>query len=174
MAITDQDTWDDRATDDTEALAREISGRQAFECMLSASLRAAVVAAGLLVLGDGVAAVVAGSLGTRWITLAVGGVTAAFAVFLGGFAGTVVVMMPLFRALEQAKIRSPFPYAAAALALNAVTYCALTGGAPDFSTFDSILCVAPGGIAAFFFSRDMAVRWRREAPAAPTNVIRLH
>lgn len=98
----------------------------------------------------------------------------AFLFFLAGFAASAAVGIPLYRALERAKIRKMWPYALAAFALSFLILAAI-GLAPSFETPARALYLVPGVAAAFLFGRKMRPFWlaaeRAEAP--PPAVLKL-
>ncbi|MFZ5616740.1 MAG: hypothetical protein ACOZAA_05400 [Pseudomonadota bacterium] len=99
----------------------------------------------------------------------------AFLFFLAGFAASAAVGIPLYRALERAKIRKMWPYALAAFALSFLILAAI-GLAPSFETPARALYLVPGVAAAFLFGRKMRPFWlaaeRAETP--PPAVLKLH
>lgn len=99
----------------------------------------------------------------------------AFLFFLAGFAASAAVGIPLFRALEKARVRKTWPYALAAFALSFVILAAI-GFAPSFEAPARALYLLPGVAAAILFGRKMRPFWlaaERADEAAPV-VMRLH
>lgn len=91
----------------------------------------------------------------------------AFIFFLAGFAASLAIGIPLFRALEKAKIRKIWPYALAAFAVSLVI-AAAAGLAPSFEAPARALHLLPGIAAALLFGRKMRPFWiaadRADAP----------
>jgi hypothetical protein len=95
--------------------------------------------------------------------------------FLGGFAVSLAIGIPLFRALERAKCRAAWPYCLAALAASFVVLAA-SGLTPSVEAPARALFLLPGFGAALLFTRKMRPFWaaaaRADDPAPP--VIRLN
>lgn len=96
----------------------------------------------------------------------------AFMVFLAGFAAALAVGIPLFRALEKAKVRKTWPFALAAFAVS-LAILAAAGLAPSFEAPARALHLVPGVAAALLFGRRMRSLWvaaDRSDAAAPVIV----
>lgn len=98
-----------------------------------------------------------------------------FLFFLAGFAASLAIGIPLFRALEKAKIRLVMPYALAAFAVSFVILIA-AGSAPSFEAPARALYLVPGVAAAVLFGRKMRPFWiaADRADAAAPSVTRIH
>lgn len=99
----------------------------------------------------------------------------AFLFFLAGFTASAAAGIPLYRALEKAKIRKVWPYALAAFALGFLILAAI-GLAPSFEAPARALYLLPGVAAAILFGRKMRPFWlaaERADEAAPA-AFRLH
>lgn len=81
--------------------------------------------------------------------------------FLGGFASALAFGIPLFRALERAKIRKAWPFALAALAVGFVVLAAMDL-APTVEAPARALYLLPGLAAALLFARKMRAFWRAD------------
>ncbi len=138
-----------------------------------ASIRANVVFEKLIVsvlIVSGVAGLAHLLIGVVWrassLGLTIGGAGAALAAavgfafifFLAGFATSLAVGIPLFRALEKAKIRKIWPYALAAFAVGLIVLIA-AGAAPSFEAPARALYLVPGIAAAVLFGRKMRSFW---------------
>lgn len=91
--------------------------------------------------------------------------------FIAGFAVSLTVGIPLFRALEKAKIRKAWPYVAAASAASFLI-SALAGEAPSVEEPGRLLNLIPGVAAAVLFARKMRPFWSaadRSDEAPPGN-----
>lgn len=99
----------------------------------------------------------------------------AFLFFLAGFAASAAIGIPLFRALEKAKIRKSWPYGLAAFALSFVVL-AVIGLPPSFDAPARALYLLPGVAAALLFARKMRPFWlaAEHADEAAPIVIQLH
>ena len=99
----------------------------------------------------------------------------AFLFFLAGFAASLAIGIPLFRALERAKIRIVAPYVLAAFAVSLVIMIA-AGAAPSFDAPARALYLVPGVAAAALFGRKMRPFWSAadRADAAAPSVTRIH
>ncbi len=108
-------------------------------------------------------------------TALVEAVSFAFLFFLAGFAASLAIGIPLFRALERAKIRLVWPYASAAFAVSLVIMIA-AGNAPSFDAPTRALYLVPGVAAALLFGRKMRPFWRAadRADTAAPSVTRLN
>lgn len=85
-------------------------------------------------------------------------VSYAFIFFLAGFAASLAIGIPLFRALEKAKLRKVWPYALAAFAVSLIIVAA-AGIAPAFEAPARALHLVPGVAAALLFGRKMRPFW---------------
>jgi hypothetical protein len=85
-------------------------------------------------------------------------VSYAFIFFLAGFAASLAIGIPLFRALEKAKIRKIWPYALAGFIVSLVIVAA-AGVAPTFEAPARALHLLPGIAAALLFGRKMRPFW---------------
>lgn len=105
----------------------------------------------------------------------VAAISFAFLFFLAGFAASLAIGIPLFRALEKAKIRLVAPYAFAAFAVSLVIMIA-AGSAPSFEAPARALYLVPGVAAAVLFGRKMRPFWiaADRADAAAPGVTRIH
>ena len=167
----------DLAPSGDDALVAEIRANIVFEKLLASVLTVAG-AAGLAHFLFALAARAAAglfSLGGAGTALISALIFAAF-FFLAGFAAAVAIGMPLFRALERAKVRKVWPFALASLAVSLVVLAA-AGSAPSFEAPWRALYLAPGLAAAVLFGRKMRPFWEAAARADEENsqtVIRLH
>ncbi|MCB2096904.1 MAG: hypothetical protein KDE05_04665 [Parvularculaceae bacterium] len=78
--------------------------------------------------------------------------------FLAGFAASVAIGIPLFRALEKAKLRKPWPYGLAALVVSFLILAA-AGAPPSVEAPQRALYLLPGLAAALLFARRMKPFW---------------
>lgn len=95
--------------------------------------------------------------------------------FIAGFAVSLAIGIPMFRALEKAKLRKTWPYAAAA-ALCSLAILSAAGAAPSFEAPWRAVYLVPGLAAALLFGRKMRPFWlaaERSDEASPP-VTRLH
>ena len=96
--------------------------------------------------------------------------------FLAGFAASVAIGIPLFKALEKAKLRKSWPYGLAALVVSFLILAA-AGAPPSVEAPQRALFLLPGLVAAILFARRMKPFWnaasrREEEPQSA--IIRLH
>lgn len=99
----------------------------------------------------------------------------AFLFFVAGFAASLAIGIPLFRALERAKFRRVWPYCLAATAVS-MAVLAAAGAAPSFGAPSRALYLVPGIAAALVFGRRMRPFWiaaERAQGVAPT-IVNLH
>lgn len=162
-------------TVDAAAVERELNARAAFEMMLSAVLKTAILSGAVSFASGLVVSVADGFLVSSLAALSVHALGLAVLVFFGGFIGAIVAGVPLFLFLEREGIRRGSPYVAAAVLVNLLIFVILTGGPPAFADPAGFLYLLPGAAAAVLFLRAVAPIWRRPAPEpGPDNVIRLH
>ena len=109
------------------------------------------------------------------IAALVAAVSFAFLFFLAGFAASLAIGIPLFRALEKAKIRRVTPYVLAAVAVSLIILIA-AGSAPSFEEPARGLYLVPGVAAALLFGRKMRPFWNAadRADATAPAFTRLH
>ena len=149
----------------------------AFEQMAAASV-AAALAGGSASLVVGLAGVF---FGASLVTTFLNAMLAAFATFLIGFAGSVVVGAPLFIFLEKTRRRVMWPWLAAALAVTLAVFLL----APDGLSVGGraliarlIIYFVPPVVFALIFSRGMEPYWRAaeraEQSDTGSNVVRFH
>jgi len=105
----------------------------------------------------------------------VGAAAFAFSFFLAGFASSLAIGIPLFKALERQKLRKVWPYVLAAFAVT-VAILAAAGAAPSFEAPWRALLCAPGVAAAILFGRKMRPFWiaAERAESDERDVLRLH
>jgi hypothetical protein len=161
-------------TDDDRVIA-SIRANIVFEKMIVSALAVAGVA-GAAHFAIGVGARAFGgalSLGAAG-NAAFGAVSYACLFFLAGFATAAAVGIPLFKFLEQAKLRKAWPYALAAFSVSFLILAAI-GLAPSFEAPARALYLAPGVAAAVDFGRKMRPFWRaaERAESSPA-IVRLH
>lgn len=159
-----------------DKIIADIRSNAAFETMLDSIVTAtALSAAAHLLIGLGWRG--AGGLLTASGVLSAFLEAATFAVifFLAGFAFSIVVGVPLYRALERAKLRRAAPYAGAAFAMGFI-FLVLLGRAPTFDAPANALYLIPGVAAALLFARKMAPHWRAAArmEEVQPEIFRLH
>lgn len=159
---------------EADAFERELNARAAFELMLGAALKAALLSGAASLIVGLVAAVADGFLVSSLGSVAIDAAGLACVVFFGGFIGAIVAGVPLFLFLERARIRRPTPYVVAAFLVNVAIYVVLTGGLPDLGAPAGLLYLLPGVAAALIFLRDIRPMWRMPPLAASGNVVRLH
>lgn len=173
MTSLSPQTGDDR-------VVASIRANIVFEKMIVSALAVAGVAgAAHLLIGVGARAF-GGTLSlAAAFNAAFGAVSYACLFFLAGFATAAAVGIPLFKFLEQAKLRKAWPYALAAFMVSFLILAAI-GLAPSFEAPARALYLAPGVAAAVDFSRKMRPFWRaadeadERAGAARPTVSRLH
>jgi hypothetical protein len=78
--------------------------------------------------------------------------------FLAGFATALVIGIPLFRALERAKLRAAWPYCLAAMAASFIVLVAM-GMTPSIEAPARALFLIPGFGAALLFAQKMRPFW---------------
>ena len=161
-----------------EAVYAQIRAHIAFEHMLVAVLIASAVC-GALKLAIGLAALALHGLSFDGALSAVyGGVAFACISFLVGFFAAVAIGLPLFLALERAKLRKTWPYVVAGFFIESFVAVALAGGTLTFSDLGADgwwLVFLPGVLAAILFGRRMRPVWRaaEKAESAPP-LYRIH
>lgn len=155
-----------------EQVFSQVRANIAFEHMLVAALTASVACGALKLFAGLVSYALHGwSLGGLF-SAAYGAFAFACMSFLVGFFAAVVAGLPLFLALERAKLRKTWPYVVAAFFIECVTALIAAGGA---LTFDDLLAngrwmiFLPGVAAAVLFGRRMRPLWRaaERAETAP-------
>ncbi len=145
---------------DANALIASIRANIVFEKLIVSVLTVAGAAgAAHLLIGIGMRAVGGalspGAAGSA-IIAAIGFV---FFFFVAGFAASLAIGIPIYRALEKAKIRKVWPYALAAFAVSMLVLAA-AGAAPSFDAPARALYLVPGVAAAVLFGRKMQPFWR--------------
>jgi len=98
--------------------------------------------------------------------------------FLSGFAASVAIGIPLFKALEKAKLRKAWPYCIAAFAVSFIILLA-AGSPPSVEAPHRFLFLLPGLAAALLFARRMRPFWeaaerRDEEAQSQFSITRLH
>jgi len=102
------------------------------------------------------------------VSITISSVFVSFLIFLVGFLSSIVVIAPLSTALEKTKLRSVWPYLAAALAIALIALTFLNGGLPIISDIDIdviVSVIAPAIVIALIFGRRMQPYWRAAARA---------
>jgi len=95
--------------------------------------------------------------------------------FLGGFATSLAIGIPMFRMMERAKLRAAWPYCLAALAASFIVLAA-SGMTPSVEAPANALFLIPGLAAAVLFTRKMRPFWLAAARADETSpaIVRLN
>lgn len=161
---------------DNERVIAEIRANIVFEKLIVSVLTVAALSGAAHFLIACAARLAGGAFSAGFVANAVVAATG-FSVFffLAGFAASVAVGIPLFRALEKRKLRKVWPYALAAFAIGIIVL-ATAGAAPAFEAPWRVLYLAPGVAAAILFGRKMGPFWRaveRDEAATPV-VLRLN
>ncbi len=148
---------------DQAQIAQEIRANVAFEQLIGSLVSGAAIGGGVffaltfggLVLGRAL------SFSTL-LSLLLTSLMAVLSIFLIGFIAGVIIVTPLFKALEKAKRRSAWPYIAASIGVCVFSLVALANlpraPAPDVAVVISVF--AAGLYIAFDFGRRMAPFWR--------------
>lgn len=156
----------------SDLIYTQIRANIAFEHMVMAVLVAAAVSGGIVFVIAGGEAIVSG----RQIVPALFGafysaMVFSFVAFLIGFFSSVAVGLPLFLALENAKVRKIWPYVVAGAAIELVAAGFVLKRIPlveDFLSLDHAPLLLPGILAAAIFGRRMRPVWKAaEREAAP-------
>lgn len=165
-------------TEANEALAEQIRANTAFEHIAVAVLAGAgVCGAAVFVLQLGLSISNGVSITTAALSAIFAALVFALLFFLIGFAAGAIIVTPLFRLLENAKRRSGWPYAAAALGVAGASLI-IAGALPgvEAPSVPSIVSVVGASIAtAVIFARRMKPFWiaaaaeEAQAAAAPVT-----
>ena len=155
----------------------EVRANIVFEKMIVSVLTVAVIAGAAHFLLGVVARLIGGALSLAGVGgAAFAAISYVFLFFLAGFAAALAIGIPLFKALERARIREIWPYALAAVAIS-LGVLAAAGLSPSFEAPARALYLAPGLAAALLFARKMQPFWRaadRADEAAGDSFARLH
>jgi hypothetical protein len=156
----------------------QIRANVAFEHMVAAVLAGAALAGAGLLLVNGASLLAKGAFGpAAALDITVGALTAAFLTFLIGFFAAVLIGLPLFLALERAKLRSLWPYLLAALIVNYAALALLTGEPDLVRAPAGAIALLPGLVIALIFGARIRPLWRaaaREEAEREANIVRLH
>lgn len=148
---------------DPADIIEQIRTNWAFEHMIVAVLTGAGVGGALTFLTAlGGALLSHAGLGPALGPAFVKAVLVAFLVFLIGFLSGVVIVAPLFRAMERARRRSVWPYAVALLAIAAVALALASNlsGPAGVGPGVVMAVVASSVVIAVLFARRMRPLWR--------------
>ncbi len=160
-----------------QGLIAEIRANVVFEKMIVSVLTVAGAAAAAHFLIGFALRAAAGAVSFAGLgTLFLNAILFAAFFFLAGFAASVAVGIPMFRALEKAKLRKAWPYCLAAFAVSFLILIA-AGAPPSFEAPHRILFLLPGLAAALLFVRRMRPFWEAAARAEKEQqaaIIRLH
>jgi len=161
---------------DNDRVIASVRANIVFEKLIASVLTVAGAAGGAhLLIGLASRAAVSSLTIGGALTALVEAVSFSFFFFIAGFAASLAVGIPLFRALEKAKVRRVAPYVLAAFAVSLVVMIA-AGSAPSFDAPARALYLVPGIAAALLFGRKMRPFWAAadRSDAAAENVIRLN
>ncbi len=155
---------------DNDRVIASIRINMVFEKLIVSVLAVAGVAGIAHLLAGVVSRAIAGFFSLEGlVNAALAAVGFSFFIFVAGFAASLSVGIPMFRALEKAKFRKAWPYIIAAAAFSLIVLAAV-GAAPSFEAPWRIIYLVPGVAAALLFGRKMRPFWLaadRSDAAAP-------
>ena len=152
-----------RPTQHQAEIFEQIRANWAFEHLIVSVLTGAGVG-GVLTFAIALGSVtISGALAASGIAaIFVKALLVTFLIFLAGFLSGVLIVAPLFRALEKAKRRSIWPYVAAFLAIAAAGLLLVSNmrGSASVGLDVAIPVMAASVVIAFVFARRIKPLWR--------------
>lgn len=149
-----------REQPDPEDVLEQIRTNWAFEHLIVAVLTGAGVGGTLTFLWTLAAAFSGASIGAVLASALTTGLLTAFLVFLIGFLSGVLVIAPLFRAMERMKRRSVWPYVAAFLVIAAAALALASGFRGPVGPNVAAPVIISSIVIAVLFARRMRPLWR--------------
>lgn len=152
-----------REKPDPGEIVEQIRANWAFEHLIVAVLTGAGVGGALTFVWNLIAAVMSGvAIAATLLSALTTGVLVAFLIFLIGFLSGVLVIAPLFRAMEKMKRRGAWPYVAASLIIAAVALALGSSlrGPPGVGPDVAAPVMIASLVIAVLFARRMRPLWK--------------
>jgi len=148
---------------DQAQIAQEIRANVAFEQLIGSLVSGAAIGGGIFFALTFAGLLFGGALSlSTLLSLLLNSLMAVLSIFLIGFIAGVIIVTPLFKALEKAKRRNAWPYIAASIGVCVFSLVALANlpraPAPDVAVVISVF--AAGLFISFDFGRRMTSFWR--------------
>ncbi len=165
---------------DRAQMVEEIRANVAFEQLIGSLVSGAALGGACYFVVGFIVLLVTGGLSAPGVfSLVLSTLTACLSIFLIGFFAGVVVVTPLFKALEKAKRRNVWPYAAAALGVCVASLITLANlpRLPNPGLASIVAVLSAGLFTAFDFGRRMDPIWqsvKRAEEQALSKVYPLH
>lgn len=158
-----------------DAIENEATSRAAFGAMVYASVLGALIsAAAALVLKLALAAFGPSPFLLRVAPAALEAIGLGCVVFLSGFAGAIVIGIPLQRFMEKSGRERAAPFYFAALAVNIVVYSALAWNGPGLSSASNWIHLAPSLVISFLATHRLRRIWAARRTADIASIVPLH